>query len=212
VNITKAPVALYNVERQAGEPAELWNAITDQQLADWEALWQPSLLEAIQRLHRAKVPLRQWPQSRHWDWRRKAASIRGLLANPAFSVMCGGVTQGMMILETTRRRCRVDAQKGKNLIYVEYVENAPWNRKELLFDQPRYRGVGSILMRAAIETSNSEGFKGRLGLHALPQSNAFYAKTCGMTDLGADSNYLGMHYFEMTFEQSEEFIARGARP
>jgi hypothetical protein len=211
VNVTKSPVALLNVERQAGEAAELWNAITDQQLADWEALWQPVLRDAIQRLHREKVPLVRWPQSRHWDWRRKAASIRGLLANPAFSVMCGGVTQGLMILETTRRRCRTESEKGKNLVYVEYLENAPWNRKELLFDPPRYRGVGSILVRAAIETSLSEGFKGRIGLHALPQSNDFYANTCRMVDMGADSHYQDLHYFEMTSEQSEEFIVRGAR-
>jgi hypothetical protein len=75
----------------------------------------------------------------------------------------------------------------------------------------RYKGVGSILIRAAIETSLSEGFKGRLGLHSLPQSNDFYANTCRMTDMGSDARYQDMHYFEMTSEQSEEFIARGAR-
>src|SRR5262249_55773345 len=128
----------------------------------------------------------------------------------SFSVICGGVTQGMMILETTRRRCRIESQKGKNLVYVEYIENAPWNREQLLFNPPRYKGVGSILIRAAIETSKSEGFKGRVGLHALPQSNGFYAEKCRMTDMGPDSHYQDMHYFEMTSEQSEEFIARGA--
>ena len=96
-------------------------------------------------------------------------------------------------------------------MYVEYVENAPWNRNDLLFDPPTYRGVGTILIRAAIETSGAEGFKGRIGLHALPQSNDFYANKCGMTDLGPDSNYQYMHYFEMTTDQSEEFIARGAK-
>jgi len=210
VSITKSPKVLLNVEWQAGEAAELWDAITDQQLADWEALWQPALREALQRLHREKVPLERWPQSRHWDWRRKAASIRGLLANPAFSVMCGGVTQGMMILDTTRRRCRIESQKGKNLVYVEYIENAPWNREQL-FKPSRYKGVGTMLIRAAIETSVAEGFKGRLGLHSLPQSNDFYANTCRMTDMGSDARYQDLHYFEMTSEQSEEFIARGAR-
>src|SRR6185312_14158479 len=104
MSVIKSPVALFNVERQTGEAAELWNAITEQQLADWEALWQPATHEAIRRLYREKVPLERWPQSRHWDWRRKAASIHGLLANPTFSVMCDSVTQGLMILETTRRR------------------------------------------------------------------------------------------------------------
>jgi hypothetical protein len=212
VSLKKTPVWLLDVKRQEGVQAELWNAITDQQLADWEALWKPALAQALQRLHQASVPYKQWPQSRHWDWRGKMAAIQGLLANPSFSVTCSGTTQGLMILETTRRRCRIEVQKGKNLVYVEYVENAPWNRKELLFDPPTYRGVGSILIRAAIETSAAEGFKGRIGLHALPQSNDFYANKCGMTDLGPDASYQNMHYFEMTAEQSEEFIARGAKP
>ena len=212
MSLKKTPVWLLDMRRQEGVPAELWNSITEQQLADWEALWKPALAEALQRLHRAGVPYQRWPQSRHWDWRGKMAAIQGLLANPRFSVMCSGVTQGLMILETTRRRCRIEAQKGKNLVYVEFVENAPWNRNDLLFDLPTYRGVGTILIGAAIKTSVAAGFKGRLGLHALPQSNSFYTNTCGMTDLGPDSNYYNMHYFEMTTEQSEEFIAKGAKP
>jgi hypothetical protein len=134
-----------------------------------------------------------------------------MLAQPGYSIVCDGVTQGMMIVDTTTKRCRVDSQKGKNLVCVEYVENAPWNRKELLFDPPRYRGIGSILVRAAIELSREEEFKGRIGLHSLPQANSFYANTCGMTDLGVDPDprYAPMRYFEMTPEQAEAFIERG---
>ena len=108
-----------------------------------------------------------------------------------------------MIVDNTTKRCRLADQAGKNLVYVEFVENAPWNRKEL-FDPPRYRGIGTLLMRAAIEASRQEGFKGRIGLHSLPQADAFYAKTCGMTDLGADPDphYSPMHYFEMTARTS----------
>ncbi len=95
---------------------------------------------------------------------------------------------------------------------MEYLENAPWNRKELLFDPPRYRGVGTILIGAAIDLSKSEGFKGRLGLHSLPQSNRFYANTCGMTDMGVDASYQNLSYFEMTPEQAEAFIEKGTTP
>jgi hypothetical protein len=209
-----SPVFLLDVERGTAESAELWDAITEQQLADWEAEWVPELFKAMQKMRRLNVPRRFWPQSRHWDWRKKTQALQGMLAHPGFSIMCRGMTQGMMIVDTVTKRCRLPTQKGKDLVYVEYLENAPWNRKELLFDPPRYRGVGTILMRGAIELSRSEGFKGRVGLHSLPQSNSFYANTCGMTDLGADSdpNYSPMHYFEMTPEQSEVFIARGTKP
>lgn len=212
MSVTASPVFLWNVERGEAESAELWDAITEQQLADWEAEWIPELFKALQRLRRAGVPRQAWPQSRHWDWRKKTAALTGMLAHPSFSIVCRGLTQGMMIVDNTTKRCRLADQAGKNLVYVEYVENAPWNRKEL-FDPPRYRGIGSLLMRAAIEASRQEGFKGRIGLHSLPQADVFYAKTCGMTDLGVDPdpNYSPMHYFEMTQEQAEAFVAKGGK-
>jgi hypothetical protein len=209
VNISR--VTLFNPSTGQAEEAELWDAITEQQLTDFEGEWLPELFKALQRLKRAGVQRKHWPQSRHWDWRRKVDALQGMLAHLGFSVVCGGLTQGMMLVDTTTKRCRFEAHKGKNLVYVTFVENAPWNRKELLFDPPRYRGIGSILIRAAVELSKQEEFKGRIGLHSLPQSNDFYANACGMTDLGVDQDYEGLRYFEMTPEQAEAFIAKGRR-
>jgi hypothetical protein len=212
MTVTVSPVFLLNVAAGAPEAADLLDAITEKQLADWEAEWVPALLEAVQRLHRAGVQRAQWPQSRHWNWRQKAAVLQGLLGAPGFSVVCGGLTQGMMLTDTVTKHCRISSQAGKNLVYVSFVENAPWNRQEL-FDPPRYRGVGSTLMRAAVELSKEHEFKGRLGLHSLPQANSFYANTCGMTDLGldADPQHTGLRYFEMTPEQAEAFIEKGGK-
>ena len=210
MTVTISSVFLFELQSGQPESAELWDAITEKQLADWEGEWVPELFKAIQRLRRAGIERRHWPQSRHWDWRRKTEALQGMLSNPGFSIVCAGLTQGMMFVDTTTKRCRLDSQKGKNLVYVSFVENAPWNRKEL-FDPPRYRGVGTILIRAAIELSKHEEFKGRIGLHSLPQSNGFYANACGMTDLGADQEYQGLRYFEMTPEQAEAFIVKGGK-
>lgn len=201
-------VYLYNVARQEPEMAELWDAITEKQLDDWEGEWRPELFNAIQRLKRAGVERMRWPQSRHWDWRRKVESIQGMLANPGFSIVCDGLTQGMMIVDTAKNRCRIEGQKGQHLVYLEYVESAPWNRAELL-TSPRYRGVGSILIRAAIALSDELEFKGRIGLHSLPQANEFYSNSCGMTDLGIDPDQQNLHYFEMTPEQARAFVLKG---
>jgi hypothetical protein len=209
MTVTTSSLFLLNVETGVPEAAELWDAITEKQLEDWEGEWLPELFKAMQRLRRAGVERKHWPQSRHWDWRKKTAALQGMLANPGYSVMCAGLTQGMMLVDTTTKRCRLESQKGKNLVYVSFVENAPWNRRELLFDPPRYRGVGTILIRAAIELSKEEEFKGRIGLHSLPQSNGFYANVCGMTDMGIDQAYEGLRYFEMTPEQADGFIAKG---
>ena len=201
-------VHLFNVERGGSEEAEQWDALTEQQLADWEGEWVPELFKAVQRLRRLGVDRRHWPQSRHWDWRKKIEALQGMLAHPGFSVVCDGMTQGMMIVDTTTKRCRINSQKGRHLVYVEFVENAPWNRPEL-FDPPRYRGVGSVLIRAAIALSEELEFHGRIGLHSLPQANDFYANTCGMTDLGADPGYENLRYFEMTPERAWAFVAKG---
>ncbi len=127
--MTISRVHLFNVERDEPEEAELWDAITEQQLTDWEGEWMPELFKAVQRLQRAGVERRHWPQSRHWDWRKKTEKLQRMLAWPGFSIVSDGMTQGMMLADTTTKRCRINNQKGRHLVYVEY--NAPWNRKEL---------------------------------------------------------------------------------
>ena len=105
----------------------------------------PEQIEAIRRLNRDGVERRRWPQDRHWNWREKMAAIEGMLANPGFSIVCGGVTQGMMIVDTVGKRCRSDIQKDHHLVYVGYVENAPWNRADLFVNGGgnMYRGGGA---------------------------------------------------------------------
>lgn len=211
MTVTISKVHLLNMERGEPEEAELWDAITERQLADWEGEWVPELFKAIQRLNRAGVERHHWPQSRHWNWRMKTEELMGMLAWSSFSLVCDDLTQGMMIVDTTTKRCRIDSQRGRNLVYVAFVENAPWNRKDL-FDAPQYRGVGTTMIRAAIAQSEELGFHGRVGLHSLPQANDFYANTCTMTDLGADPDYEGsLRYFEMTPEQARAFITKGGK-
>ncbi len=65
-----------------------------------------------------------------------------------------------------------------------------------------YRKAGDLLLRAAILLSRETGWEGRVGLHALPQAESFY-RDRHMSDLGIDSAYQGLRYFEMTPEQSQ---------
>ncbi len=193
----------------AAVEAELWDAITEKNLADWEAEWLPELFTLLQQLNRAGVERRLWPQNRHWNWQTKLKTIEGLLGQPCFSVVCQGVTQGLMIANTTKR-ARIRTQLNQHLVYVEYLESAPWNRKKLLpSGQAAYGGIGTILMLAAVEHSLDEEYKGRVGLHSLPQANEFYANVCGMTDFGPDEKYENLRYFEFTPEQAKAFIDRG---
>lgn len=183
--------------------AELRDAIEQAQIDDWAAHWVPATLTMIQTLVTNQVPREKWPQSLHWDWPRKTAQVQGLLAFRGFSVVAQGVTQGMSQVDLTKS-AREPSQARKPLIYVEYLEVAPWNRPEL-GSTPRLRGVGSALLTAAVALSREEGFKGRVGLHSLPQADAFYRR-CGMTDLGPDAAYQNLRYFEMTVAQAHTFL------
>ena len=116
-----------------------------------------------------------------------------------------------MMIVNVMKRCRLPQQANKHLAYVEYLEAAPWNRRSVT-DKPRYRGVGTILMAAAIQLSIDDGNHGRIGLHALPQADTFYRDVCGMIDLGPDALYSPHHplrYFEMTPTQAALMIKGG---
>ena len=71
--------------------------------------------------------------------------------------------QGLLEVAKEGYLAKLPIQKGKPLIYVKYIETAPWNIK-LLDPNPRFGGVGSRLIRIAVELSLSEDCKGRVGL------------------------------------------------
>ena len=120
-----------------------------------------------------------------------------------FAIECSGTTQGLMIVNTMKR-CRIQSQANKHLVYVEYLESAPWNREAT----PVYKGIGTVMMAAAIQLSIDECNQGRVGLHSLPQADSFYKDRCGMTDLGPDASYPNypLRYFEMTEAQATSFL------
>lgn len=201
VDVSK--IFLLDVASGSSVEAKLRDAIEQAQLDDWQTKWRPALMNVVQELARRGVPMDQWPQSWHWDWSRKTAGVQGLLAFRGFSVVALGETQGLAQVDLTKT-AREANQRGKPLVYIDYLEVAPWNRPEL-GTAPRLRGVGSALVTAVVALSEDEGFKGRLGLHSLPQADDFYRKI-GMTDLGQDPAYQNLRYFEMTSEQARAFF------
>lgn len=205
MNANVSTVHLLDVVGGVSRPAELHDVIASQQIADWERMWVPAMDEGIERLKNSGVPRNEWPNDTHWDWGRKLAGPQ-LLASAGFCVMCDGVTQGLMILDTATKRCRIKEQENLDLVYVRYLQIAPWNRPAFT-ECPRYRGIGSILIRAAIALSHDMEFKGRIGLHSLPQAEGFYVD-CGMTNLDEDPDFQNLRYFEATPRQARALIAR----
>ncbi|UXT60617.1 GNAT family N-acetyltransferase (plasmid) [Agrobacterium fabrum] len=202
--MTSYPVFL--TDKRTGKPvaAELNDAISDADLRSVETDWRPVTNAKIREIMAQGVSPADWPEGWHWKWRDKMTAIRGLLAFQTFALHCEGKLQGLMQLNTARYRGRVPEQAGKDLVYVDYVETAPWNRKAIVAE-PRFGGVGTIMIRAAIEASRDQEFRGRIGLHSLPSAETFYADICGMTDCGLDGTYEGLRYFEMTSAQADAF-------
>lgn len=63
--------AAFLLEHVTGQTveAELWDAITEQQLVHWEDDWMPALRDVVDRMKAAGIERSLLPQSRHWDWR-----------------------------------------------------------------------------------------------------------------------------------------------
>jgi hypothetical protein len=123
------------------------------------------------------------------------------LYEKGYVLRCEGRLQGLMRVNSVSQRCRLPEQHGADCIYVDFIETAPWNQASYSTPQ-KYGLVGSVLMAAAIHQSLDEGFKGRLGLHSLPQADTWYAQRLGLKDLGLDPDrYQGqLKYFETTPE------------
>jgi hypothetical protein len=169
-----------------------------------EAAWQPFLAQELDRQRRTDPHARRFEHG-HWDWRKKQRATEGLIAYRMFGIECDGEIQGLMLAATAGHPCKIDDQKGKEQVYVDFVATAPWN-SPMLVGTPRYGLVGRVLIATAVQLSLAEGFRGRIGLHALPQADSFYAIKCGMTDLGKDANKKGLRYFEMTPVQAAAFL------
>lgn len=207
MSVNSGKVFLKEVSTGHSVEAELRDAIEAAQLADWQSSWLPARQQRIDALKLANAPASAFPQSAHWNWADKVGQMQHLLANQGYCIFCNGHTQAMMRLDLAGKRSRLPSQKNLDLVYIDYLETAPWNWEGPYWDPPLYRRSGLHLLRAAMEVSLAEGFKGRVGLHSLPQSVAFYSK-CGLSALGADPGYPGypLPYFEATPDQTKSFL------
>jgi hypothetical protein len=172
-------------------------------LQEAEASWGPIRRKAAEDALASQDPARinAFPQHFHWDWCKKQGFL-SLLSYRSMAIECEGDWHGLSMLDLDSHRSWFDRKRP--LVYVEFLETAPWNI--VGFGLPRrFGGVGDQLMRAAVELSIAMGWDGRLGLHSLPQAEAFYRR-CGMSDLGIDPAKENLRYFELTREQASAFL------
>ena len=180
-------------------------------LFDAETLWAPVRVQLVRNCLRAGMPRGEWPESLHWNWALKAGDLgavglSGLSPQRVFGIRAENCWQGVLLGTSVGHPTRLE-RSGRDQIYVDYVEVAPWNWQVDKIGQPgKFRGVGRQLIEMAVRWSIAEEFAGRVGLHALSQAEEFYRVRCGMTDLGSDPRYQTLRYFEMTEEQARAFL------
>lgn len=131
-------------------------------------------------------------EDQEWDWLFKLDFIRRNSEFEGYALEVEGSTQGLIKIETQRHGSH--EVYGKKLVYVEFLASAPWNRK-LIQRPPRFRGVGTNLLRYARLRSVELGYGGMVGLHSLPESVRFYENQL-MNNFGADENKDYLIYFE----------------
>lgn len=188
---------------------ELHDALRRADLELIERSWASDRARIMAELLRADVARRAWPESLHWDWSRKASEL-DLLALRGFGIFCERAWQGAMMTRTVGHRAKLVEDRNKPLVYIDFLEAAPWNwRVAPIGQERRLKGVGVVLMREAVSQSIDEGFHGRVGLHALPQAEQFYSRVCGMTRVEEEPGAGPLVYFEFTRAQGTAFLQGG---
>lgn len=183
--------------------SQLYSPITQKNIDDFDNIWKPAMEVRKKHLQTAVEVRAANVQDAHWSWGKKLSIRDGKINWESFALECEDVTEGLLFLNSPK----ISQINNKDqLSYVDLVSTAPWNRHGFT-DTPKYKGVGHLLLAAAISYSEDLGYERRLGLHALPQSESWYREVCGMTNLGPDANKHNLCYFEFTTEQANEYLS-----
>jgi len=193
------PVQIFSHQDRALVDAVLHTDLVPTVLVEAEKEWGPIRLKVAEKLYH-EGRNEEIPQHYHWDWGAKSRKLE-FLAYRCCGIEYAGKWQGLLMVQLSNQVARLGPDKGKDLVFIEYVETAPWNLHTMV-DTPLYGGVGTLLIRTAVQLSYDEGFHGRIGLYALPQAEDFYRDGFGMHCCGSDGSNQDLPYYEMTREMA----------
>jgi hypothetical protein len=181
------PVLLLNVADDVCELVDLVLDFPEERLTEIEFQWQPE---------RKRLP--PTAEHRHWKWDSKVGTNQYRLV----AVMNDDSCEGLLAVRKVLRRGR---NRNQWIMYVAYIESAPWNHAQHP-ENDGFRGVGSNLMMGAILLSQQTEANGAIGLHSLDSSQVIY-RGWGMKNYGRDPNYEDLTYFQFTSQAAARFLA-----
>lgn len=200
--------------RKSGQDvrATLLDGMQPQDLVVVENDWGTERSLIVQELLEKQVDRFLWPESIHWNWRLKAPLLKMLEAT-GFGIVYEQKWQAVMMTKTVSYSARLPEQLGQPMVYIDYLEVAPWNWVvPELGREGRFGYLGTRLFSRAVHQSVEEGFRGRVGLHALPQAESFYLQQCQMTPLGRDRSKEGLLYLELSPAAVNRILAKEETP
>ena len=146
--------------------------------------------------------LREQEGDHHWCWRQQVGEKRNRAAWECLAARGPeGDIEGAAIYRVDARS-QLDPNEGT--VYMDRLAAAPRNR-DWLVAPPRYRGVGTALLLAAVQHSYSLGLGGRVWLSCLPdaRSQRFYEGK-GFCVLSVDED--GMIDYELPADVAEKWL------
>lgn len=211
----RTPVQILDLSSGAFVDAELFDEVTLDHFVETQRSWRPMVVDATKSMIQRGVDPKQQPRHWHWNWESKLPQLQqfGLTF---YGIEYAGELQGLMKVDLAKHAARITTQAGEGLAYIDYLEVAPWNLREItaeLGHQQRFGVVGVNLYASAVQLSQEAGFEGRVGLHSLPhpKTEQFYQKTCRMMPLERDPKKEDLLYFETTPELAELFLTEAKR-
>lgn len=132
------------------------------------------------------------PDNHNWNWDHKAKVNARTCGH--FAIKYRGTIQGLLMY-SLEPRPSWKIPGPPYVMYIEYVESAPWNLSYYAGDEALFAGVGESLVSAARDESEKRGYGGRLGLHSLKDSEGFYERI-GFKNMGPDPAE-GLNFFEI---------------
>ena len=199
-------VDLLNRQTSLFEEARIVQGLDEHNLDDFKRHWRPLLLARRSSFDdRAAASASNVPDW-NWDWVVESYRAERTMGYDMFAVECNGRTQGLMLVDSNQFALH-PSQRGKELVHIARLATAPWNRAKTV-DYPKYKGTGRVLVATAISLSIELEFAGRVGLHALPQSEGWY-RHCGFLEVPNANTNGTLKYFEMTADAALKFLQEG---
>lgn len=197
-----ATIEIQNAVSGELQTAELWDSVEPRHRTDLEVRWASAWADLL-----SLMPEGEHENSSYWDWRDKLNRNEGVMGRQAYVIECENTAQAVMLIDLNKTS-RFRATQGESIVYVDYLQTAPWNLKRPWRPKTQFRNLGTILMQVAIQLSLDLDFDGRIGLHSLPESEGFYRRL-RMTEFWRDPDYQCLLYFEITASQAANLLQGG---